>query len=160
MYNKKRGKRGLSPVVATVLLIALVLVLAMIVFLWARGFISEQVEKFGQPVETVCEDVRFDVEYEVGDKSFLNIVNRGNIEIHNLDIKAIKRGNSEVKTFNFPIEVGGSRREEITFNTFDLHSFDDPIEKIEVFPRILGNVKGKQINRAFTCVEHSKVINL
>lgn len=41
------NKRGLSPIIATVLLIFLVLILASIVFLWARGFFSEQLEKGG-----------------------------------------------------------------------------------------------------------------
>ena len=52
MNNMKEGikKRGLSPVIASVLLILLVLVLASIIFLWARGFIGEQIEKFGEPI--------------------------------------------------------------------------------------------------------------
>ena len=44
-----KDKRAISPVVATVLLIVLVLILAAIIFLWARGFVGEQVEKFGEP---------------------------------------------------------------------------------------------------------------
>jgi len=52
----------LSPVIATVLLIALVLVLAAIIFMWARGFISEQIEKFGTPIEDLCDSVDFDIE--------------------------------------------------------------------------------------------------
>ena len=61
-----RGKRGLSPVIASVLLIALVLVLASIIFMWARGFISEQIEKFGNPVELA----------NVGNSSFFKIMFR------------------------------------------------------------------------------------
>jgi len=155
MIMKRGDKRALSPIVATVLLIALVLVLAIIIFLWAKGFISEQIEKFGQPVESVCEDVSFDVQLVNREMTGyeLEIANRGNVAIYNFDIKGISGGDSQIKTFKFSVDVGDSIRESVSFD------FDKEPEKIIVFPRILGNVKGKQINRAFTCVDKGKTIN-
>ena len=43
-------KRGLSPVIATVLLVGIALVLASIVFLWAKNFIGEAVTKEGREI--------------------------------------------------------------------------------------------------------------
>lgn len=156
MIMKRGNKRAISPIIATVLLIALVFVLTAIIFLWAKGFISEQIEKFGQPVESICEDVSFDVQLvnrEIAGYE-LEIANRGNVAIYNFDIKGIVGGDSQIKTFKFSVDVGESIRESVNFD------FDREPEEIVVFPRILGSVKGKQINRAFTCVDKGKTINL
>ena len=77
--KKRVDVRGLSPVIASVLLILMVLVLAVLIFLWARGFVSEQVEKFGKPIEQICSSVDFEVQ-KFG--SSLEVVNRGNVDIH------------------------------------------------------------------------------
>jgi len=39
-------KKGVSPVIATVLLIAMVVVIALIIFLWFRGLTKEAITKF------------------------------------------------------------------------------------------------------------------
>ena len=45
-------KRGVSPVIATILLIGIVIVIALIVFLWLRGMQQEAITKFeGMNVE-------------------------------------------------------------------------------------------------------------
>ena len=83
--EKRFGKKGVSPVIATVLLLALVFILALFVFMYFKGFISEQVEKFGQPVDNICRSVSFDVrDRQDGDTTtyFLEIVNRGNAPIY------------------------------------------------------------------------------
>ena len=147
-------KRGLSPVIATVLLIAMVLVLAIIIFLWARGFLSEQIEKFGQPVETVCDNVDFDVEFRGGQGGTLDIVNRGNVPIHNFEIKKIfKGGNSEIESLDFPLDVGESTSESIVLDS-------SLVQKIVIFPRVLGTVKGKKLNKAVTCIKQGKTIQI
>ena len=62
MGNK--NKMGLSPVVATVLLIAMVIIIGIIIFLWFRGFTHESITKFGvRNVELVCGDVNFQATY-------------------------------------------------------------------------------------------------
>lgn len=155
MKEMVKTKRGLSPVIASVLLIALVLVLASIIFLWARGFVSEQIEKFGQPVDAICDDVAFDVEkvQEVASLK-LEIVNRGNVDIYSFDIKGYdNKGNSWIQ--NFPllkVDVGKASNEIV--------KFEGSPEKIIIYPALLGNVKGKSINKVFTCTEQGKTIIL
>ena len=149
----KRGfkKKGLSPVVATAMLIALVVVLAAIIFLWARGFFAEKIEKFEAPIEKSCEDVRFDMDFIEPSVGFLGmeIENTGNIKIHNFDIKTFKDGNSEIETFPFSVNPGE------TSPSYEL-ILEEGLEKVIVYPTLLGNVKGKQLNRPFTCLDYGK----
>ena len=56
-------KRGVSPVIATVLLISMVVIIGIIIFLWFRGMVGETVTKFGKNIELACEDVVFDASY-------------------------------------------------------------------------------------------------
>jgi len=151
---KRASKKALSPVIASVLLIALVLVLASIIFLWARGFVSEQIEKFGKPIETLCEEVEFDAEFAPGaGGGNLDVVNRGNIRIYGFDIKEIEGGNSKIESFNLNVEPGDSLPSQAI-------SLGYGTEKIIIYPRLLGNVKGKKLNRAVTCIEKGKTINI
>jgi flagellin-like protein len=60
-YNMK--KKGVSPVIATVLLVSIVIILGVIIFLWARGFVEESAQKGGRAVDMSCDDVNFEAGY-------------------------------------------------------------------------------------------------
>jgi len=155
--NMKRvdGKRGLSPVIASVLMIMLVLVLASMIFLWARGFISEQVEKFGRPIGEKCGEVDFRVErITEGGVDYLEVRNLGNVDIFHLDIKMVQGGNAEVTKFGFRIDAGDAVKREVTLKMKD----DSVPEQIIAYPALVGNVRGKTANKAFTCVDVGKTI--
>ncbi|MBU0761307.1 MAG: hypothetical protein KJ858_06510, partial [Nanoarchaeota archaeon] len=64
-----KKRRALSPVIATVLLIAIALVLAVIIFLWARSFIGEGLEKDGRAIDKACENVVFNADASVSEVS-------------------------------------------------------------------------------------------
>lgn len=82
--------RGVSPVIATVLLVAMVIVIALIIFLWFRGIGGEVITKFGGTnVDIVCQDVQFASEYSNGR---LSISNTGNVPIFGMKIKVIEEG--------------------------------------------------------------------
>jgi flagellin-like protein len=149
--RKGVGSRGLSPVIASVLMILLVLVLAALIFLWARGFVSEQVEKFGKPIEKLCESVDFDVQRIGGD---LEVINRGNVDIRHLDIKMIKGGSSDVEKFNFQIDAGEAIRREAVL----LMDGNVVPDEIIVYPALVGNIKGGSSNKVFTCLDAGKTI--
>ena len=144
--KKSDNKKGLSPVIASVLMILLVLVLAIIIFLWTRGFIGEQVEKFGKPIEGICSSVDFEVEV-IGNE--LEVVNRGNIDIHHLDIKLFKDGDSEISKFDFQIDAGQAIKQNVNLEMFDRSEPD----KIIIYPALIGNVQGKASNKVFTCTD-------
>jgi len=144
------GKHGLSPVVASMLMILLVLVLASIIFLWSRGFIAEQIEKFGGPIEDVCGEINFEV---YRDGSEIEIVNRGNVDIRHLDIKMFKDGDSEISKFDLAIDAGKSVQNHMT-----LTIGGETPDKIIAYPALIGNVKGATSNNVFTCVDSGVVI--
>ena len=149
--KKKVGNRGLSPVIASVLLILLVLVMATLIFLWARGFISEQIEKFGTPIEKMCEAVSFEVE-RIGID--LEVINRGEVDIRYFDIKMIKGGDSEIEKFNFQVDAGESVRQEVNL----LMEGGEVPDKITVYPALVGNIKGGSSSKVFTCMDAGKTI--
>lgn len=151
-------KRGLSPVVASVLLIFLVLVLASLIFLWARGFISEQVEKFGNPIEEACESVVFDagIADRIGGQITLEVVNRGDVNIHHLDIKMVSGGNSEIGQFDFSVDAGEAFSDAVYLR---MENGDTP-EEVVVYPALIGTIKGKHSNNPFTCNDQGKTLIL
>ena len=147
-----KNEKGLSPVIATVLLILMVLVLAGIIFMWARGFVSEQIEKFGQPVETICEQVDFDVQLiKKPGGGDLDIVNRGNVDIHDFELQKTVGGNTEVSSLGLRVDIGEAKSITISFGDVD---------ELALMPRVLGTVKGKQLNTPYTCGDYSKTVNL
>jgi len=68
-----RGKGGLSPVIATVLLVGLVVVSGLIIFTWFRGLTQEAVTKFDQNIQLVCNDVSFEASYSNGKLAVRNV---------------------------------------------------------------------------------------
>jgi FlaG/FlaF family flagellin (archaellin) len=156
----KQKKKAVSQLIATVLLISLVLVIAMIIFFWVRGFVSEQIEKFGAPAEESCKDINFDAELQ-SDSSILYIFNKGNVNIADFSIKTYKDGNSEISSLG-----GGVLSGDV--HVYDLISLSDPetikykiqnSDKVVVYPDILGLLKGTSKTKSFSCEENSgKVI--
>lgn len=90
--------KGVSPVIATVLLIAMVVVIALIVFLWFRGLTEESITKFGgRNVRIVCSDVQFDASYLGGT---LSLSNFGNVPIYGIKAKISSQGSHETIDLN------------------------------------------------------------
>ena len=147
MHLNKMKKRGISPVIATVLLIAMVVVIALIIFIWFRGMVGEGAEKFGKNVELVCEDVEFEAEYSSGN---LNLVNIANVPIFQVNIKIEGEGRYETKTiddqtagWDLGLAQGGTFSGDISSIVGDL---DD---KITVFPILLA--EGKDGRKTYIC---------
>lgn len=90
-----KGRRGVSPVIATVLLVTMVIVVGLIIFLWFNSLTQEAVTKFGgKNIELVCGDVDFSSSY---DGSALAISNNGNVPIFNMKVKISTNGGFETK---------------------------------------------------------------
>jgi flagellin-like protein len=149
LKRRDMKKRGLSPVIASVLLIFLVLILASIIFLWARGFFSEQLEKGGEAVENQCSKIIFTVEptasYAGQGSIELDFSNLGDIAIYTVNIKEIGGGGDEAShPWVLNLGVGEGKRLIV-----DLE--DASVEEIIVSPVLLGQVKGGDENKPFTC---------
>ena len=78
------NNKALSPVIGTVLLISIAIILAGLIFTWARLTVIELA-----PISHNCEDVIFTAEitnFQIG------IVNKGNVNLEGIQIKSIEQG--------------------------------------------------------------------
>jgi len=148
----KRGqhKKGVSPVVATTLLIVLVIVLAIIVFLWVRGFIEEPITKGNQNIKILCENVLFEAAYSESSE-ILSINNVGNIAIYSFKLKVEKdRAEnivdiSEISTYDWPefgLNIGGGISGEIS-------SVSSGAQAITLIPVLIGTTGDEK--KTYTC---------
>ncbi|MCK4552637.1 hypothetical protein KAT80_00340 [Candidatus Pacearchaeota archaeon] len=145
-----KNKKGVSPVIATVLLIAMVVVIGLIIFLWFRGLNEDAITKFGKNVELVCGDVSFSADYD-SYSGRLSIVNDGNVNIFNMNIKIFKSGSHETKdlreNFNGWPKAGLNQGEATSMYV----DFGSGVEKIILIPVLAG--KSEKGDRTFVCKE-------
>ena len=85
MLNIKENKKGMSPVVATVLLITISIIVIAIIFIWARSAIQEGDLKFGEPIKTACEDLSLDIDLVGNNLAVVNLGNR--VALHSVVLK-------------------------------------------------------------------------
>ncbi|MBI5803848.1 hypothetical protein HY450_01245 [Candidatus Pacearchaeota archaeon] len=76
-------KRGLSPVIATVLLVSLGLILAIAIFFWARSFIGDSIVKGERDIKQSCEKVFFQADAYNGE---LHVENLGSVPIRGFEL--------------------------------------------------------------------------
>ena len=137
------NKKAISPVIATVLLIAIVIILILLVYLWGKGFIGEAIEKKGMPVEQACGEVDLDLNYVGSD---LQITNRGNIPVYKFELRKKSGSSIDVEKEEGGLQVGR------TILIESVGGYDE----IEVVPIILG--EGETSKKAYTCEEDSFVV--
>ena len=137
-----KQKKGVSPVIATVLLISIVVVLALIIFFWFRSFTKEAVLKFDKNIELVCEDVAFS-----GSVSETTIVmsNDGNVPLADVRVKISGAGGRKSVDLNLTEGVGVGKT--ITTENTDLSS----AESILLIPVLRGTKNSGQEN--YVCDE-------
>ena len=83
-------RKGVSPIIATVLLIGMVIALALIIFIWMRSFTRETITKFeDENIELACDKVEFQASMIGSEVSILNL---GNVPIYDLKLKIIGAG--------------------------------------------------------------------
>lgn len=131
-------KRGLSPVIATVLLIAIALVLALIIFIWARSFISEKTQKFDKPISEACTQINFVAEVGActGSGTCFDIQNNGNVPIYGVELRKKGGGTIEsIKTFDGATTIGVGQR--ATTNPVDSTNVASG-DTVTVIPIIIG----------------------
>ena len=141
-----RCKKGVAPIVATVLLIGITITLAIVVFAWTRGFVAEQIEKFGKSAEQVCDELSYDADIVSTGANLYDfyMTNRGNIPIYAIDIKKIGPGKSQIDRRTISIAAGQSTKESITLERSIYTS-------VLVMPVILGNARGTANKKAYAC---------
>ena len=143
--KKWLNNKGVSPVIATILLVGIVMVMGLIIFVWLRGLAGETITKFDKNAELVCGEIQFEASYSIGELSISNI---GNIPIFQMKVKIYNKGNFETSNLNTLTEswpdVGLNQGTSFS----DTISFSDA-EKIVLIPVILGSSKDGK--KTFTC---------
>lgn len=124
MNNKKRG---ISPVIATILLIVVAIILFLIIFLWLKGFQKEALLKNNSPIENSCRSLNYAASYSNGN---LEIRNEGSVTIFRFDIYKIAGGNTN-KIGNVT-DVGPISNARFSSNQLI------GCEKIKIAPYLLG----------------------
>lgn len=141
------SRKGVTPVVATVLLIAIVVVLAGIVFIWAQGFVGEAVQKNDEPIERSCERVSLDasISQDAGG-FFIDVHNNGNTPLAGFRLALDRDGNVDVLSVDASaLNVGSSRR-------FSLQGlYDSGVSGVEVVP-VLRGTRGESV-QDYVCNE-------
>lgn len=144
------NKKGVTPVVSTVLLIMIVVILAVIILLWSRGFIKEKILKFDKPIENVCS--------EIGIKTFINednsygFTNTGNVPIYSVNLKKSNLdGSSTIDTKNINANPG------ISVMLGEANTYDANAGEIKIIPVLLGKTKSGAV-KEYTCPENSAII--
>lgn len=128
MRGKKRGEKGISPLVTTVLLILLVVIIAVIIILWYKGIFNlEHIYKFEKPVQENCQDV--DLKTNVNGNEF-SVTNIGNVPVYQMKLKIVESGGSDIQVIDERLPVAGS----YTFEGIEYNSD----KKITIIPVLLG----------------------
>lgn len=152
-----KNRKGVSPVIATVLLIGLVMVITLIVFLWFKGLTQEAIIKFDKNVEVVCDEVQFESSYSNG---VLSISNIGNVPIYGIKVKISESGKYETKGLNdlskWPstgLNQGRTFSGDISANVISANS-------LTLTPVLVGSSESGE--RTYTCNEarYGHIINL
>ncbi|HLD98307.1 MAG TPA: archaellin/type IV pilin N-terminal domain-containing protein [Candidatus Nanoarchaeia archaeon] len=115
MVNKK-NKRGISPVIATVLLIAIVVILGFIIFLWANSVIREDIQKFGEPIQNSCSDVELSAS-SLGNS--LVLTNNGDrVPVYNVALHIDEGGDIVVEEYAGELNIAPGRSKTLDISGY------------------------------------------
>jgi flagellin-like protein len=154
MKRESNKKKGVSPVVSTVMLVLIVVVIASIILLWSQGFIKERVLKFDKTVESIC-DQDIKIKTFVNDDFSFGFTNDGNIPIVAYDLKVGELGSSNIIRIDERVNPGySSTIESGDVNGKDYGDFDD----VKVIPVIIGKSKKSGSVKEYTCPERAGIV--
>jgi len=148
--NTHSNKRAIAPLIATVLLIAITIAAALAVFVFAKGFVKENVEKLGGPIETACQGISFDA--LLTGKS-IQATNKGNVVIYAFNVKFETAGTSKlkfIKTDSGKLGIGEVDKMDISGLTGDT---------ITLIPVLLGKGVNSGTGKLYPCNENAVVVS-
>jgi|SRR3989344_7775589 len=142
-------KRGISPLIATVLLVAFTIAIAVLVFLFLRGQVEDLTAKFGQNEFNAQEETSIDFTVpncELTDRNQvkLKINNEGSIM---LDCFWIVPKNGEAIYYTWNIKSGQEDERELAIGSTPIDN------KIDIYPCLIrdGKIKTGKNSVTVTC---------
>ncbi|MBU2522692.1 MAG: hypothetical protein KKE23_00170 [Nanoarchaeota archaeon] len=155
LHQNKRGvisqHEGISPIMATILLVCIAIVAFVFVFVWSRGFSQESVLKFNGPIEDSCLKVSFDASISENNQE-IYIDNMGDIPIYGFNIDMISGGQSYLR-FVRPADGNVYARESDSL-VIDTGG----AEKASITPVLLGEGKVSKSSIMYICRNNVAVL--
>jgi len=144
-------KRGVSPVIATVLLVGMVMVTGLIIFVWFKGMTQAAITKDlgtgGKNIELVCDDVKLDASYS---SETLFISNNAGTPIFGIELKIFEDRSyktinlKDISNSNWP-ETGLKQADTFSGNIGD--EIGSSTTEIILVPILIGSSKdGEKIH--------------
>ena len=156
----------MSPIIATVLLIMIVIVLSIVILIWMQGFIKEAITKQiadkEKRVEEFCNEVG--ISAFVNDDNSFGFKNTGNVPIYAVNVKLTTGGSSETKRISF--SDGGMVNPGFSTVIKDINHIENDgddffdyslYDKVEIIPILLGRTK-KGGTQEFPCPEINAMV--
>ncbi|MBS3079721.1 hypothetical protein J4218_06375 [Candidatus Pacearchaeota archaeon] len=155
----KKGKKAVSPVVSTILLIMIVIVLAIIILLWANSFVREAINKTinekTQTLEQWCKEVELSPQISEDGGSF-GFINSGNVPLYQYEVKLSSSTSGGSEIVLIASSEGGSVNPGFTSiinneNHADLGNYNS-YKSVKIIPILLGSsTKNPGSRREFKC---------
>ena len=143
-----QNRRGISPIVATIMLVGISIAAFAFIFTYTRGMVGEQTEKFGEPIENWCGKIVYDAS-----------ISGNTIYINNLASVPIYGFNIEMSDANGKISVKFARSADGIIDPAESDSITEEISgatKIKITPVILGKGKNTGKGKIFACDDVAK----
>jgi flagellin-like protein len=158
--DMKNNKKGVSPVVSTVLLIMIVIILAIIILIWSLGLIKEAITKevggVTKSIDQYCVDVQNEIQPNVNpDGNSFGFTNTGSVPIYSFNLKLNLKDSGKSSTIEITPEKGAvNPGYNVMINTADygLESYDS-YEKITIIPVLLGSKSKSGGTEPYTCAD-------
>ena len=152
MVKNNMKKRGLSPLIATVLLVAIAVIALGLIFVWFNTIKTEQIQKFGIPIGEQCNKLDFKIELS---SNKITIENNGEISIYGINLEINKDGDI-ITRFLRPQDgfIGSKESDFVTATTADLSG---KIESIVAVPVILGETSSGE-GKLNPCLDRAEIL--
>jgi len=146
-----KNKKGLSPIIVTMILVGLTIGISSVLFMWFRGMVQEGVTKFGKNIQLVCDDVDFEASYSSGT---ISIINNGNIPLFRVNVRISRGGSYQTKELGDILSTGSWPESGVAQGgafAGDISSSVSGADRIKIIPVLIGSSsKGK---KTFECEE-------
>ena len=140
-----------SPLAATALLIGVAIVAFVLIFFWFKALSTEQIEKFGSPIQDSCQKLAFEIT-QTG--TAIAIDNKGAVAISGINLVITREGETVTRFLRSKDGVIDAGEEDFVVATIaDLSGL---IERLEVVPVILGEGSTTGQEKLHTCAEQRK----
>ena len=140
-------KRGVSPVITTLILILVAIILAIIVLLWARSWIAEKTLKFDEPIERSCDRLNYQVSLKGNNVSITNL---GDVPIYRIGLRQAG-GFERTITYSDPIKLSQGLSKIVEFKGLKGSSW-------ELIPVLLGKTEKSDVLKEYSCNTYLKTL--